>query len=217
MMNHEQIPTLEDVLNEFVAEYDQPTAAALKTWATRYPQFRRELVEFAAAWAEQQALPPAPELSAEQEKSLVDRAMSHVLNVAFSRDEQAQGLEANDPPVTSLTGEARQAGFSAQELAKECGLDLALISKLNNRQIRPGSIPPRLISQLGTLLRRPAAIIAAFFASPPQISAGRAFLSRSKPQSKEQQSFADAVRASSLSATEKERWLEEAAGLEEET
>lgn len=214
-MTREQTPILDDVLNEFVAEYEQPTGKALETWVKRYPQFRRELVDFAAAWAEQLALPPAPELSAEQEKALIDRAMSHVLNVAFSRDEQAHGLKKDDRAIESLTGEARKAGISPLELAKACGLDLALISKLANRQIRPRSIPPRLISRLGELLSRSADAIAEFFAGPTQIYSGKAFLSRGKPQSAEQQSFADAVRASSLSAAEKARWLEDPAGLEE--
>lgn len=216
-MTHEQIPTLDDVLNEFVAEHEQPTGEALKTWVKRYPQYGRELVDFAAAWAEQLALPAAPELSAEKEKSLVDRAMSHVLNIAFSRDEQAQGAEADDRPITSLTGEAGKVGFTTQEFAKACGLDLALITKLTNRQFRPRSIPPRLINRLGELLRRPANTIAEFLSGPPQTSAGKAFLSRSKPQSTKQQSFANAVRDSSLPTEEKARWLEDGAGLEEET
>ena len=103
MMTGAKTPNLDDLLNEFVAENDQPSAQVLEVWAKRYPEFRRELVDFAAAWAEQLALPPASELSEEEEKALVDRAMSHVLNVAFTRDQQTHTQETDDGPIGSLS------------------------------------------------------------------------------------------------------------------
>lgn len=212
MMTQKEKPTLDDVLNEFVAAYEEPTAEALESWAARYPQFRKELVDFTAAWAEQLVLPPAPELSAEQEKLLVDRAMSHVQNVVFKR-EQSEATQSQARAVTSLTGEAKRAGMSAQEFAKACGLDLALVTKLNRRQIKPRSIPARLVSHIARLLQTTVEAIGEYLEQPPQALAGRAFLARGKPESAGQQSFADAVRGSSLSDAEKARWLDEAAGL----
>lgn len=214
-MQNKEKATLDEVLNEFVAEYEKPTVEALEKWAGLYPQFRRELVNFAAAWAEQIALPPAQELTAEEEGRLVERAMSHVQNVAFSRGQRTGPREAGDRPIGSLTGEAKKAGMSAQEFAKACGLDLVLITKLNGRQIMPVSIPSRLVSHIARLLGRSVEAVVEFLSRPPQALAGKAFLSRKKPQSPRQQSFADAVRASSLSDAEKARWLDEAAHLEE--
>lgn len=214
-MTQKQNLTLDDILNEFVAAYEQPTAEALESWAARYPQFRKELVDFAAAWAEQLVLPPAPELSAEQEKLLVDRAMSHVQNVVFKRA-QSESTQAEHRAIASLTGEAKRAGMSGQEFAKACGLDLALVTKLNNRQIKARSIPARLVSHIARLLERTVESVSEYLALPPQALAGRAFLARGKPQSSGQQSFADAVRASSLSDAEKARWLDETAGLDED-
>lgn len=214
MMTQNEKPTLDDVLNEFVAAYEKPTAEALESWAARYPQFRNELVDFAASWAEHLVLPPAPELSAEEENLLVDRAMSHVQNVVFKRDE-TKAARTEDRTISSLTGEAKRAGMNAQEFAKACGLDLALVTKLNNRQIRPLSIPARLVRQIARLVDASVEAVSAYLAGPPQALAGRSFLARGKPQSAEQQSFADAVRASSLSEAEKVRWLDEAAGLDE--
>lgn len=215
MMENKEKMTLDDVLTEFVADNDRPTAESLEKWAGRYPQFRRELVDFAAVWAEQLVLPPAPELTAEEEKALVDRTMSHVLNVAFTRDEQAQGRAKSDAPIDSLTGEAKNAGMNAQELANACDLDLVLISKLNNRQIRPLTIPARLVSHIARRLQKPVEAVADYLALPPQAITGRAFLAQGKPQSAGQQSFVDAVQASSLSDAEKAHWLDEAPGRQE--
>ncbi len=207
--------TLDDAFNTFVAENDQPTEENLRTWVKRYPQYRRDLVDFAAAWAEQLALPPAPELGPEAEKALVDRAMSHVLNVAYNRDEQVQRQAESDDPVDSLPGEAQRAGMNAEEFARVCGLDLVLLSKLNNRQIKPQTIPARLIGFLGQRLRKSSTTIRAYLGEPVQLATGAAFLAHDKPTSAEQQSFVDAVRASSLSEKEKVRWLDEGAVEEE--
>ena len=206
--------TLDDVFNTFVAENDRPTAENLQKWVKHYPQYRRELVDFAAAWAEQLVLPPAPELEPEVEKALIDRAMSHILNVAYDRDVQEQQRTKNGDPVHSLTGEAQRAGMNAQEFARACDLDLVLISKLNNRQIKPETIPARLVSLLGKLLRKSTTAIKVYFAKPPQAATGKVFLARKKPRSAEQQSFVDAVRTSSLSEEEKTRWLNEVTGEE---
>ena len=200
-------PTLDDVLNAYVEENDGPTAENLQEWVNRYPQFQEDLVEFAAVWVEQLVLPPAAEMGAEAERRLVDRAMSHVLNVAYSRDVETQEQAASDDPVDSLTQDAQRAGMKPLQLARACGLDLGVLSKLNNRQIQPWTIPAELIRILAEHLHKTASGIKVYFAGPPLGPTGKAFLSRNKPTSTGQQDFADAVRASSLSDEEKARWL----------
>ena len=202
-------PTLDDALNTFVLENDRPTAENVQEWVDRYPQFRKDLVEFAAVWAEQLVLPAADEIGAEAEKALVDRAMSHVLNVAYNRDVEALEQTTSDDPVRSLTQDAQRAGTKPAQLARACGLDLGLLSKLNNRQIQPWTIPTELIGMLADKLNKTVAALKIFFARPPRATARKAYLSRGKPTGAPQQSFADAVRQSSLSDEEKARWLNE--------
>ena len=212
MMETKSKITLDDVLNKFVAENDEPTAGNLRKWVKEYPQYRRELVGFAAAWAKQLLLPPEPEMEPETEKTLINRAMSYVHNVAYEQDAQAQGLVGSGEALHSLTAEAMRAGIKPQELANAVGLDLALISKLNNRQIT--EVPALLISLFGQLLQKPTAVIKAYFAEPPRGAAEMAFLAHGKPANPAQQSFAEAVRASSLSVEEKARWLRETSDAE---
>ena len=52
-------PTLDDVLNTYVEQNDWPTAENLREWVRRYPQFREDLIEFAAVWTEELVLPSA--------------------------------------------------------------------------------------------------------------------------------------------------------------
>jgi hypothetical protein len=68
---------------------------------------------------------------------------------------------------------------------------------------------------MGRLLDRAVEAIEEYLARPPNAPAATAFLARGKPRAPGQQSFAAAVRTSSLSKAEKARWLDEAAHLEE--
>ncbi len=210
MENRSTIP-LDDVLNEFVTDNDRPTSEALEKWVHRYPEYRRELVDFAATWAEQLVLPRADELGAEVEKSLIDRTMSHVLNLVYEQEHQVAEPSETNYTIDSLTGSAQRIGMSAQEFAKSCGLDLVLISKLNNRQIQPQTIPIRLIRHIGRLLQVSWEAVSAYLALPPQSLTGKAYLARDKPVSAGQQDFTEAIRASSLSEPEKARWIDETA------
>ena len=209
MIENDIEPTLDDALNTFVQENDRPAAGNLQEWIERYPQFRKDLIDFAAAWAEQLVLPAAEEIGPEAEKLLVDRVMSHVHNVAYSRDVETLRETTTDDPVRSLTGDAQRVGTKPAELAKACRLDLGLLSKLNGRQIQPRTIPAELICLLAEQLNKTVAALKIFFAGPPQAAVGKAYLSRGKPTVSTQQSVAEAVQQSSLSDEEKARWLSE--------
>lgn len=209
MIRDEKAATLDDVLNEFVAKYERPTSEALETWVRRYPQFRRELIDFAAAWAEQMVLPEAPEFTADEEERIVDRVMSHALNVSFTRDGEAQARPPGETAIGSLTSEAKNAGMNVADFARSCGLDLVVVTKLNNRQILPETIPSRLVGHIARLVGRTAESVREYLAGPPQLVSALSFLSKKKPKQFERESFADAVRASSLSEPEKARWLDE--------
>ena len=213
-MENRNRPTLDDVLNTFVAENDEPTAENLKEWVERYPQYRRELVDFATVWVEQLVLPLAPKMGPDAEKALIDSAMSHVLNTAYDREQHIHGHADGEDPIPSLTSEAQRAGMNMQEFAEACGLDLALVSKLNSRQFKPESIPSELVDLLGRLLRKSTIAIRVYLRKPTRATTGKAFLALGKPTSMEQQSFADAVQASLLSEKEKARWLGQRTGKE---
>ena len=107
-------------------------------------------------------MPASEEIGAEAEKVLVDRAMSHVLNVAYNRDVETLEQTTSDDPVRSLTEDAQRAGTKPPQLAKACGLDLGLLSKLNNRQIQPWTIPAQLIGMLAEQLNKTIAALKIF-------------------------------------------------------
>ena len=206
MMTNTDTPTLDDVLNEFMAENPVPTADAIEATARLHPQYRRDLIEFAAAWAEQMALPPTPELNEEKEKAVVNRAMSHVANVSYARNEFTQSGRSKSP-LTDLLADAETNGYTPEDFAKECGIDLSLLDKLNKRKISPDTIPPQLLSQVSRRLNRVVAIVADFFAGPLPATVTRSMSTSKNGHEEIQQSFEEAVRESSLTAEEKAHWL----------
>ena len=44
MMHENSPPTLDEVLQEFIAAEAAPTAEHVRTWINRYPQFEREII-----------------------------------------------------------------------------------------------------------------------------------------------------------------------------
>ena len=71
---------LEDILDAYVASGIGPNSP-LGEWIRRYPDFERELIEFAASWSLMTWLPPAPNAEEVEEERLVLRGMSVVQNL----------------------------------------------------------------------------------------------------------------------------------------
>ena len=74
------LETLEDVLDAYVASDVGPNSP-LDEWLWRYPEFEREIIEFAASWSLMKWLPPAPDAEEVDEETLVLRGMSVVQNL----------------------------------------------------------------------------------------------------------------------------------------
>lgn len=205
-------PTLADVLNEYVAQARRPSTSVLRDWIERYPQFQHELIDFSTAWALEATLPPIEEVNEADDRRLVGHAMSHVQNVLFDQDRRSAELSTT-MTIAGVLDAARSVGMDAKQLASACEIDVPLIVKLDQRKIR-GPIPQRLIACLAEVLRCAESALLAYLASAPRLAG--AHLARVKPAATGQQSFAEAVKASSLSDAAKRRWLAEAVARNEE-
>lgn len=211
-----QSPTLDDILDLFIGDGDPPSRERLYDFVARYPQYHDDLVAFAAAHAEQAALPEPEPLSAETEAAIASRTLSLVANLLYERDagagaQPAAPAVADPPPAGNLKDAADAAGLSLAAVASACRLDLSLVSKLNLRRIVADSIPADLFARLGEVLHAVPDQMRACTTGPPRLAAGRAYLASSKPEAAPPQTFADAVRTSSLSPDDKAFWLDQVA------
>lgn len=204
-------PNRGDVLDLFAGDGEVPSRERLQEFIAKYPQFQRELVDYALARAEEEALPEPAPLSQEAEARIASRTLSFVSSQLFEREQAAvPAVAATTEPRAeqSLSQLARAASLNLGTLAGACRLDAAIVSKLNSRQISYSTIPARLVRMLAERLGVAAEVVASCFDGPPQLATGRAFLARGKPEAGAQQAFADAVESSSVSPEDKAFWRE---------
>lgn len=50
MTNQKKHDELQDILQAYIDEATEPSPQTLKEWINRFPEFERELMEFAAVW-----------------------------------------------------------------------------------------------------------------------------------------------------------------------
>ncbi|MBJ7410399.1 MAG: hypothetical protein JHD15_08550 [Phenylobacterium sp.] len=192
---------LEDVLDRFVFEHPKPDAAALSAYVARYPQHADALVAFAATLAEQAAAAPEPPLTPEHEARLIDAAL-----------DQAARLRAQRRPAvapSSLGQLAQHAGLSLAQMAEAVGVDGFVAAKLDKRLIRRESLPAAFLDRLADVLATSADAILGVLTGPPVASPRAAFVAIRSAALPSVETFADAIRASSLPDPAKARWLAE--------
>ncbi len=183
---------LEDILDAYVASGGGPNSS-LEEWTRRYPEFEREIVEFAASWSLMTWLPSAPNTEEVTEETLVLRGMSVVQNILHRQlSESASDLVA---PFESLIVGGQERGFDPRRLAYAVGLGDSLLRKLDRRLIAYTTIPQELIHRLAQVMQSEATGITAYLQQDPILAAGTEHRSEQAPKLMAQEDFFDAVRS----------------------
>lgn len=198
-MTHDKAaPTLDDVLMRFAEAVDTPNETVLRGWLADYPQYARELIEFATDWIERDAARADVDFSQADFDSIVNRTMS-----------RAQQLldEAPQNDVVDLQAEIRRAGYSTASFERLIDVDQSILDCLFARLVKAATIPARLIEAISDALDRSADSVRAYFRLSPQ----QALAHKASTQPKlVQVDFHDLVRHSSLQEDVRLRWLSEA-------
>ncbi len=183
---------LEDILDAYVASGVGPNSP-LEEWTRRYPEFEREIIEFAASWSLMTWLPPAPNAEEVTEETLVLRGMSVVQNVMHRQSDESSPDSA--APFESLILEGQERGFEPRRLAHAVGLGDSLLRKLDRRLIAFTTIPEELIYRLARVMEREASSITAYLQQEPTLAARTEHRSEQAPKLTAQENFFDAVRS----------------------
>ncbi len=215
---------LEDILSEIVILDDEPTPARLSQLCQDHPRWRKEFYEFFETWREQMEFGggDAPEETSEEldnrRQSVCARGLAQALALLTQR--HCTDQDGADGPVR-LSAILRNFGLDEARFARACGLDRAIMSKMDRRCIQPAEdIPLRCFELMSEIVVRNVgaeqsgapskkALIqilqGAVIGAPVDIERGvLAFFRRRSPT----QSFAQAIESSSLSEDEKRLWLD---------
>ena len=199
---------LESVLLEFRAEARAPRPAILDAYCKRYPQFARELTDYAVEWLIDEALETAQPEAAGESNPLVSRGISRLYNRIRERgagaDETASRRSQARNPFEGLLPTRKRT------ICNELGIDMPLFAKLQNRLIQPETVPRAFVERLARSLEATADSLLGYLRLPAMANAAADFKAEGKPSVNQQkQRFADAVRASSLDDKQKHALLEE--------
>ena len=136
--------------------------ALLRRWTDRFPYFADELIAVGYARA---ALG----------LTLTDPAAEAEWEGAPARPPAAS------PPIAGLVAEAGGRGLDVAALARTLRLSRLLLSRLETRTVRPGTIPRSLVRRLGEALGRPFEEVAAYLRGAPRLAAQAHFKARRAP------------------------------------
>ena len=196
---------LEDILDAYVASNDGPNYS-LDEWIQCYPEYEKELTEFAVSWTLMESLPPSPDSEEVEESVLVLRGMSIVQNLLHNQSQ----IEPSSSSVQfeSLIAEGRAHGMKPRQLAEAVRIGDSVLRKLDRRLIRYASIPQNAILELAKVIQRRAASVAAYLQMNPTLATSAEHRSEQAPVLSEPEDFFDAVRNDpTISREHAEYWL----------
>lgn len=197
-MSHSNQVSLEDVLDAFLADAPEATPKQVAAWIGRYPQFQRELTEFAASLGAMRHQPAAAD-AVEREDELFALGQDVLRDLLPTRQES---------PLADLVTYAQARGVSARDLAARLGLSVPIVMKLHRRLLRAESLPQELIEALAKVLGTSQRRVFEYLQQPPALAVGAHYRAEQAPVLGEQQDFAAAVRTDrSLSEEDRARWL----------
>lgn len=199
MTNHDV--TLEDILDALMLEEASPSYEALTRWSDRYPQYTDALAQFFAVWARQLECEEEPVVR--DDDPLARRAVSYALDLMHRQD--AVRRKPGGKGGLSLIEAAHSVGLSLEDVADRTDLDDSIIKKLDRRRIH-GPIPPLCLERLASTVDVPVQLLRTMVTGPPMRGARVRHKAKGKPASVTE-SFADAIRNSSLPEETKHFWL----------
>jgi len=194
---------LRDVLYEFSSAKDVPDAELLDQFVTRYPEFAGAITDYAVEVVlESLRMKESPASENPQAVSAaVSRAMSKFQNALFAKaakpEAPATKAAGESADVANLFASLDRKRFKA--LAVDLGVNNVFLIKLRDRQIVPTTIPSGFRSFVAQKLKVPRPMVDSYFAEASSTRALQFYKADIKPETKSQQSFADAVRTSGLS------------------
>jgi hypothetical protein len=200
MTSHNSRLSLDEVLDHFFLTADKPTQSLVLRACEEYPEYRKEIVEYAALWAAYEASPePADDFAVEVTDEEVTRLQSFVMNRLYELD--------GNRPSDSEIAEARtvlnglSGGKQLRQAAQAAGLErfTGLLTKVLSKRIT--NVPLIIIGALAHYLNIHRNALEQTLGS--QITGSFSYKSADKPNGLVTETWEQAI--ASLSATDDEK------------
>ncbi len=190
-------PEVDEVLMQFAAERNLPTPAQLQRFIQEFPEFKAELIEFAASLVEDQF--HGEPVETETSEAAAQRAVSQFQNLRY--EYAKRGIPVSSAKADNPISRLSKGEFG--ELVAKLQLPKQVVAKLRDRKIRFISIPTHLIDALASGLDVARDVVIAHLMAKPQMARlTTSSLSPGEPRETRQESFEDALASARLSPEE---------------
>jgi len=189
-----------------------PNPVVLDAYCRQYPQYARELTDYALEWLIDDAM-----ASAETASDVVVNTSSPLVSRAISRlYDRIRERQAGREVAPSLSGQQALNPFGPLSVSRvrairdELGIDTPLFGKFRNRLIDPNTVPRGFLERFARLLGRTVDELLGYLRLPSTVHVGADFKAQGKPSvSVRKESFAEAVHGSSLDKKRKQALVEQ--------
>ena len=196
--------SLEEVLDEFFFSADQPSPAMVLRACDIHPEYREDILEFAALWSSYEMTPEAASVASPSEvpDESVSRLQSFILNRLHELDNnvaQQSDVDAAKKALAALAGGALRRAASASGLG---GATLLLQKILTNSIV---DIPIKVLENLATHIN--VTLVALQEALSGNRTISRRYSAQDKPNTPIKESWEQAVRSLAIDENESSRLL----------
>lgn len=206
MRERKEQPGLDEVLEAFMASTQEPDKDSLAEWIRRYPQYARELTDFAAHWSLTKWMPPH-EGSAEEEDRMVIQGISAAQDVLHRRQAERNRV-VEEVPIIGLFEESKRKGMTRSQFAEATELSVSLLAMLDRRLCDFNSIHTRVIEKVSQVLDRSFAHVASYLNRETTFAVAAHRKSGKLPKLAEKQDFFEALRSDPHIKDEwRKKWL----------
>lgn len=190
---------IDRITAQYADDYRSGRVPHMEEYVRRYPQYARELLEFAVYFHTVGFDAPAPDdIPAAELSPAAQKALARI---------RERRVAAASPAIEGLVKQGATVGYAPRKLADSVGLTTELLAKLEARVIAVATIPPTLVRRLAEALKVTPEAVAAYLGAAGPGQAG-SFYYADQPPAQQQESFLDAVQASALSPQLKREWDE---------
>jgi len=197
-------PSLEEVLDQFFFSADKPSPTMVLRACEAHPEYREDILEFAALWSSYEATPAHASVEAVRDVSeeSVSRLQSFVLNRLHELDNKPMfdaDVEAAQLAVAGLAGAKLKRAAAAVGL----GESSLLLTKVLTQRIT--NAPIKVLKGLASHLNVVESALRQCLGV--RLAGGMSYKASDKPNIPQAETWESAVRALSVSAEEKSRLL----------
>lgn len=195
--------SLDEVLDEFFFSADKPSPAMVLRACEAHPEYREDILEFAALWSSHDASPEvaASDVSDVPEES-VSRLQSFVLNRLHQLDQgSASSSQVEDArrAIESLAGRSLRTAAAAAGL----GASALLLTKVLTKSVV--NVPSKVLIDLAAHLN--VGLSGLQQCLSPSLAGAKSYKSKTAPNASARETWEAAVRSLAVSDEEKQRLL----------